>query len=94
MKNTVDFNDLMLQDYYKEQGMSFIMLVTGQIHQRVLEAVKSLNNNAVSVHDILLMARCLKMERRGSNWNLKNTRKRDLEILKQLGFEPKISVTD
>ena len=94
MKNTADFNDLMLQDYYKEQGMSFIMLVTGQIHQRVLEAVKSLNNNAVSVHDILLMARCLKMERRGSNWNLKNTRKRDLEILKQLGFEPKISVTD
>ena len=40
------------------------------------------------------MARCMKMERRGSNWNLKNVRKRDLQMLKQLGFEPKITVTD
>ena len=94
MKNKADFNDLMIQDYYKEQGMSFIMLITGQIHQRMIAAVKKLNNNAISVHDILLMARCLKMERRGSNWNLKNARKRDLEILKQLGFEPKMMVTD
>ena len=40
------------------------------------------------------MARCMKMERRGSNWNPKNVRKQDLQMLKQLGFEPKITVTD
>ena len=94
MKNKADFNNLMIQDYYKEQGMSFVMLITGQIHQRMIAAVKNLNNNAISVNDILLMARCLKMERRGNNWNLKNARKRDLEILKQLGFEPKMVVAD
>ncbi|WP_274939366.1 hypothetical protein [Chordicoccus furentiruminis] len=52
----------------------------------MIAAVKKLDNNAISVHDILLMARCMKMERRGSNWNLKNARKRDLQMLKQIGF--------
>ena len=84
----------MLQDYYKEQGFSFIMLITGQIHQKMIAAIKTLDDNTLSVHDILLMARCMKMERRGNNWNLKNARKRDLQILKKLGFEPKIAVPD
>ena len=26
MKNTADFNNLMSQDYYKEQGLAFIVL--------------------------------------------------------------------
>ena len=94
LKNKGDFNDLMVQDYYKEQGLAFIMLITGQIHQKMISAVRLLDDNTVSVHDILLMARCMKMERRGNNWNLKNTRKRDLQILKQLGFEPTIMVPD
>ena len=94
LKNNADFNDLMTQDYYKEQGLSFIMLITGQIRQKMNDAVRKLNNNAISIHDILLMARCMKMERRGNNWNLKNARKRDLQILKQMGFEPKMTVAD
>ena len=94
LKNSADFNDLMIQDYYKEQGLSFIMLITGQIRQKMIAAVKSLNNNAISTNDILLIARCMKMERRGNSWNLKNARKRDLHMLKQLGFEPKMTVTD
>ena len=70
------------------------MLITGQIHQKMITALKKLDNNAISVHDILLMIRYMKMERRGNNLNLKNVRKRDLQMLKQLGFEPKITVTD
>ena len=91
LKNLGDFNDLMFQDYYKEQGFSFIMLITGQIHQKMVAAVKTLNDNTISVRDILLMARCMKMERRGEIWSLKNTRKKDLEILSKLGFEPQLS---
>ena len=94
LKNKGDFNDLMIQDYYEEQGLSFIMLIAGQIHQKMIAAVKSLDDNTLSVHDILLMARCMKMERRGNNWNLKNARKRDLQILKKLGFEPKAAIPD
>ena len=94
LKNIGDFNDFMFQDYYKEQGFSFIMLIAGQIHQKMISAVKSLNDNTVSVNDILLMARCMKMERRGNSWNLKNSRTKDLEILKKLGFEPQKIVSD
>ncbi len=94
LKNKGDFNDLMFQDYYKEQGFSFIMLISGQIHQQMIQAVRSLDDNTISVHDIMLMARRMKMERRGNTWNLKNTRKRDLGILKQLGFEPRAVVDD
>ncbi len=94
LKNRADFNDLMFQDYYKEQGFSFIMLIAGQIYQKMIDAVKSLNDNTISIRDILLMARCMKMERRGNVWNLKNTRKRDLEIFAKLGFEPMQSSAD
>lgn len=94
MKNKADFNNLMIQDYYEEQGMAFLMLITDQIQQKMINAVRLLDDNTISIHDVLLMARCLKMERRGSNWNLKNARKRDLEIMKRLGFEPKLSVPD
>lgn len=38
LKNKGDFNDLMIQAYYKEQGMSFVMLITGQIHQKMISA--------------------------------------------------------
>jgi len=94
LKNKGDFNNLMIQDYYKEQGMSFIMLIAGQIHQKMLTSIKTLNDNTTSAQDILLMARCMKMERRGNSWNLKNTRKRDLEILEKLGFKPTMVVPD
>ncbi len=94
LKNKGNFNNLMFQDYYKEQGFSFIMLITGQIHQKMINALKSLQDNTMSVHDVLLMARCMKMERRGNIWTLKNARKRDLQILKKLGFEPIESTPD
>lgn len=68
--------------------------MTGQIHQKMVAAVKSLQDNTISVHDVLLMARCMKMERRGNIWNLKNARKRDLKILKKLGFAPIESAAD
>ena len=92
LKNKGDFNDLMFQDYYMEQGFSFIMLVAGQIHQRMISAVKSLKDNTISVRDLLLMARCMKMERRGNVWTLKNTRKKDLAILEKVGFIPQQSM--
>ena len=70
------------------------MLIAGQIHQKMKSAVKALNNSTFSVKDILLMAKFLKMEKRGSRWFLKNARKRDLQILEQLGFEPKLMSDD
>ena len=88
VRNCGDFNNLMVQDYYKEQGMAFIMLIAGQIHQTMIEAVKRLGCNTISTKDILLMARRLKMERRRGFWILKNTRAKELGILEKIGFVP------
>ena len=82
----------MFQDYYKEQGFAFIMLIVGQIHNAMMNAVKKLNDNTTSVHDVLLMARCMKMERRGDMWVLKNMRTKDIDILDKLGFVPQRTV--
>lgn len=90
--NVGDFNDLMVQDYYKEQGMAFVLLVAGQIHHKVIEAVKGLSCSTISTRDILLMARRMKIERRGNFWLLKNTRKKDLEIFTKMNFKPAESI--
>jgi hypothetical protein len=88
IKNRGDFNDLKFQDYYDEQGFAFIMLVTGQIHQAMIKAQRKLDDNTTSIFDLLLKARALKLEKRGNYWQLKNTRKKDLEILEKVGFIP------
>jgi len=90
--NIGDYNDLMMQDYYREQGLAFIMLVAGQIHQKIIEAVKRLGCSAISSRDILLMARRMKLERRGDFWLLKNTRRKDLELFTKMNFVPASSM--
>lgn len=82
------FENLKAEDYYKEQGMAFLVLVCGRIHARVVGAVRSLGDPTTSVRDVLLMARRMKLVRRGGSWVLANTRKRDLAVLSRLGFEP------
>ncbi len=94
IKNEADFNDLKEQDYIKEQGLAFIMLITGQLYSALNTAVKTLGNTTISTQDILNMARCLKMERKGNTWTCRNKRKKDLEILKKVGFEPLSVFTD
>ncbi len=88
IKNRGDFNDLQFQDYYDEQGFAFIMLVAGQIHQEMIKAQRKLQDNTTSIFDLLLKARALKLEKRGQYWQLKNVRKKDLEILEKVGFKP------
>ena len=88
LKNSADFNDLKIEDYYKEQGFSFIMLITGQIHHYLEEAVKKLKDNTTSVYDALTMARFMKIHLNNGAWNVCNTRAKDLELMKKMGFEP------
>lgn len=94
VKNIADFNNLMIQDYYKENGFAFMILIVGQIHQKIITAAKVLKTNTISEFDILSMARFIKMRRRGKVWNPENMRKRELDMLRQLGFVPETSVPD
>ena len=88
VKNVGGFTNLQVEDYYKEQGMAFVMLVCGRIHARVVAAVRSLGDSTTSVRDALLMARRMKLVRRGGGWELSNTRRKDLEKLARMGFVP------
>jgi len=90
--NIGDYNDLMMQNYYREQGLAFIMLIAGQIHQKILDGVKKLGSTTISSRDILLMARRMKIERRGDFWLLKNTRKKDLDLFAKMKFVPVNSI--
>ena len=92
LKNSADFNDLKIEDYYKEQGFAFIMLITGQIHHYLEIAVKKLKDNTTSIYDVLTLARFMKINLINGKWNVCNTRSKDLERIKKMGFEPDIQI--
>ena len=88
IKNDADFNNLKIQDYYVEHGFDFIMLVTGLIHSRLDEAVKSIRKSSISTFDLLVKAGHMRMVLEGNEWKLHNTRTKDLELIAKTGFTP------
>ncbi len=88
VKNNAAFNDLKLQDYYVQHGFDFIMLVTGLIYSKLNEAVKAMNKPSISTFDILLKAGHMRMVQRDVEWQLNNTRTKDLALLQAMGFTP------
>jgi len=91
IKNDADFNDLKIQDYYVDHGFDFIMLVTGLIHARLNEAVKAIQKSSVSTFDVLIKSGHMRMVLEENEWTLHNTRTKDLELLKAIGFVPERS---
>ena len=91
IKNDACFNDLKIQDYYIEHGFDFIMLVTGLIHARLNEAVKSIEKSSISTFDVLIKSGHMRMVLEENEWTLRNTRTKDLELLKTMGFIPEKS---
>ncbi len=73
---------------YREQGLAFIILTTGQLYSRLNAAVKLLKDTTTSIEDILQTARFLKLDRNGNTWICRNERTTDLKILEKIGFKP------
>lgn len=89
IKNDAGFRNLKFQGYYEEQGFNFIMLVTGLLHSKLVDAVMSLENNSISTFDILLKAGHMRMVKNSKGeWSLQNTRTKDLQLLEAIGFIP------
>ncbi|MDO5133794.1 MAG: transposase [Eubacteriales bacterium] len=88
IKNDADFNGLKIQDYYVDHGFDFIMLVTGLIHARLNEAVKTIQKPSISTFDVLIKSGHMRMVLEENEWTLHNTRTKDLELLKAMGFVP------
>ena len=86
-----NLNDLKLQDYYVQHGFDFIMLVTGLIHEKLNAAVRSMKKSSISTFDLLVKAGHMRMVMRENEWQLHNTRTKDLELLKAVGYIPEQS---
>ena len=71
-KNKAGYATLYESDYYKTQGLSFLMLVSALIHQEVENAAQVLKTKGKSVSDCLLEARMLKAVKRHNVWTTCN----------------------
>ncbi|MBQ7425162.1 MAG: hypothetical protein IJV21_02740, partial [Lachnospiraceae bacterium] len=55
---------------------------------KINDAVKALNKPSVSIYDLLIKAGHMRMVLEGDTWKLRNTRTKDLEFLKEVGYIP------
>lgn len=90
VKNHAGFRGLKLEDYYKEQGFSFIMLIVGLIHHEMMKAVRKTGKTTFSTYDAILSARRLKVSKHGKTWRIDNQSTKDNAIFKTMGFIPSI----
>ncbi len=85
-KNKAGYRSLYEQDYYKMQGLSFVMLVSALIHQEFERASAAVQGK--SIQTCLLEARMVKAHKRHGKWTVCNLLKRQAELFKQLNTEP------
>ena len=89
-KNKAGYNSLHEQDYYKTQGLAFVMLVSALIHQEFEAAAASIPGK--SIQDCLLEARMVKAHKRHGKWSVCNLLKRQAELFSQLNTKPVVDV--
>ena len=83
-KNKLEVDEVYTSNYYRTQGLSFILLITALIHSEFVEKTKSLKKN---VTDILLDAKFVKMHYKKSGWELENLSKRHFELFENLNID-------
>ena len=84
-KNDVNFNALYERDYYKLEGMSFIMLVTSLIYEQMNKAVHSIKNK--NIEDCLIESRMVKIHYEKQGWARTNMKKNLQELFSKLNVE-------
>ncbi|MDW7657627.1 MAG: transposase [Bacillota bacterium] len=89
-KNKADYGSLYQQDYYKTQGLAFIMLVSSLIHKEFEDAVKAVKGK--SAQDCLLDARMVKADKRRGVWTVCNCRKKQVELFESLNTKLAVEI--
>ena len=84
-KNNANYKALHLSDYYKTQGLSFIMLVSSLIYREVNNAVLKLKTR--HVEDCLLDARMIKIHKRSGKWSICNCKNTSKEMFNELNTD-------
>ena len=83
-KNTADYNALHLPDYYKTQGLAFIMLVEALVYHDFQEELKASEVKGKTIRDCLLDARFIKIHKRNDAWQICNTKRSVITLFNQL----------
>lgn len=83
LKNGVGLTSPGVQDYYKAQGLAFVMLVTALVHKSLVDACANIKGK--SVDDCLLEARMVKVNKVGGRWVSSNLLARQQELFEALG---------
>ena len=81
-KNKAGYVSLYQEDYYKTQGLSFVMLVSALIRYEMTLAAK--NVEGMSVQDCLLTAKMVKIHKRNSVWYICNMLKKQRDLFSVL----------
>lgn len=88
-KNGADYNALYAQDYYKTQGLSFIMLITSLIHHELSLSIKKLKGK--TIQECLLDARMIKINKRNDIWTVANCKASIADMFRSLNTPLAIS---
>ncbi len=89
-KNKADYGSLYQQDYYKTQGLAFIMLVSSLIRREFEDAVKVIKGK--SAQDCLLDARMVKADKRRGVWTVCNCRTKQVELFELLNTKLSVEI--
>lgn len=86
-KNKAGYTALETQDYYKTQGLAFIMHIASLIYHDLFNATKSIGK---SVNECLLEARMVKAHIRKDRWKVCNCLKRQVDLFEKLNTKLEI----
>jgi len=81
-KNKAGYASLHVEDYYKTQGLSFIMLVSALIYQEMFKVTKIVKGKTLET--CLLEARMIKANKRHGIWTVCNCLKKQVALFNQL----------
>lgn len=86
VKNDQNYGALEQSDYYKLEGLAFIMLINGLIHAKMSKLIKE-RIKGKTVEDCILDARFIKIHRVGKKWSIDNIKKKTLEMFEKLEID-------
>lgn len=89
-KNKADYNALYQADFYKTQGLAFIMLVNALIHKNFEDAVAGIKGK--SAQDCILDAKMVKANKRRGCWIVCNCKKSHQTLFNQLNTKMAVEV--
>lgn len=89
-KNKAGYASLYEEDYYKTQGLAFIMLISSLIYREMYETSRSIEGKTLQT--CLLEARMVKANKRHGTWTVCNCLKKQVTLFGQFNTPLKVEV--